>query len=208
VALAPTGLINATLDRYLLPLVAIGLVLVLRHYQEAVRARLPIASFAVIFLIAGVGMTALHDVFSMYRTTLAAANELRAAGVARDHIDAGLEYNGWTQITEGGFIHFDGVRLPPGVSAEQAIDDNICPMQEVNWYSRVKPQYSLSFQENDCGGRAGLPPVIWHRWFGRRSVPVYIVKNPMIPGMHRCWPYRFRQDPATAELLVTDCPTY
>ena len=37
VALAPIGLMDATLDRYLLPLVAVGMILLVRHYQETVR---------------------------------------------------------------------------------------------------------------------------------------------------------------------------
>ena len=205
VALAPTGLTNGTLDRYLLPLVAIGMVLVARHYQETVRTRLPMATFLFVFLIAGVTVPALHDLFSMYRATLAAANEMRAAGVPRDHIDAGFEYNGWTQITEGGFIPSDGVRLPPGVSADRTITDNLCPIQDPNWLPQIKPQYSLSFQQHDCGGQADFAPVIWHRWFGPHRLPIYIVKNPVVPGSHLCWDGKFQEDAATFELTVEGC---
>jgi hypothetical protein len=205
VAHAPTGLTNATLDRYLLPLVAVGLVLVVRHYQETVRTRLPTATFLLVLLIAGVGVPALHDLFSMYRATLAAANEMRAAGVPRDHIDAGFEYNGWTQITESGFMASDGVRLPLGVSADRTITDNLCPIQDMNWLPRVKPLYSLSFQQHDCGGQADFAPVVWHRWFGPHQLPIYIVKNPVIPGSHFCWVSKFQKDPATVELFVKGC---
>jgi hypothetical protein len=205
VALAPTGLVDGTLDRYLLPLVAIGMVLVVRHYQETVRTRLPIATFLLVFLIAGITVPALHDLFSMYRATLAAANEMRAAGVPRDQIDAGLEYNGWTQITEAGFIPSDGVRLPPGVSADRTITDNLCPITIPNWLPKIKPQYSLSFQQHDCGGQADFAPVIWHRWLGLHRLPIYIVKNPVIPGSHLCWVSTFQKDPATFELTVKGC---
>jgi hypothetical protein len=207
VALAPSGLVNATLDRYLLPLVAVGLVLLVRHYQETIRTRLPIVTFVFVFLIAGVTVPALHDLFSMYRATLAAANEIRAAGVPRDQIDAGFEYNGWTQITEGGFVHQDGVRLPPGMLADRRITDNLCPIQDFNWLPKVRPKYSLSLQKHDCGGQAEFAPVIWHRWFAPRRMPIYIVTNPVIPGNQLCWVSKFRRDASTGELLVEGCTT-
>lgn len=204
-ALAPTGLMNATLDRYLLPLVAIGLVPLIRFHQQIMGARLPVAALALVVLIAVVAVPALHDLFSMYRATLAAANELRAAGVPRSRIDAGFEYNGWTQITEARFVHTDYVRLPPGVVADHTITDNLCPMQVANWMPHIQPQYSLSLKESDCGGRAQFTPVTWHRWFAPHEITVYIVKNPVIPGIHLCWIHKFWMNTA-AEQFVEGCP--
>jgi hypothetical protein len=179
--LAPRGLANLTLDRYLLPLVMIALFLTVRWYQERVRADLPVLSLVLVLVIALGSVAALHDLFSMYRATLAAANEMRSAGVARDKIDAGFEYDGWTQIEEGGFVHQYGIHLPTGKTNDLSAHKNVCPLQIGEQFPNVAAEFSLSFSEDDCGGRSEFPAVTWSRWLGK-PLTIYIVKNPIMPG--------------------------
>jgi hypothetical protein len=183
--LAPRGLANLTLDRYLLPLVLVALFLAVRWYQDRVRANLPVLSLVLVLVIAAGSVAAMHDVFSMYRTMLAAAAEMQAAGVPRDKIDGGFEYNGWTQIIEGGFVHQEGIRVPPGVDGVGVLSDNVCPSLGSEEFPSVKPEYSLSYDRNHCGGPSQFAPVMWSRWWSPHEVPIFIVKNPIIPGNHK-----------------------
>jgi hypothetical protein len=68
---------------------------------------------------------------------------MQAAGVPRDKIDGGFEYNGWTQIIEGGFVHQEGIRVPPGVDGVGVLSDNVCPSLGSEEFPSVKPEYSL-----------------------------------------------------------------
>jgi hypothetical protein len=203
--LAPTGLSNKLFDRYLLPLVPFVLVLLLRHYQYTVHKRLPRAALCLALLSGAISIPALHDLFSLYRATLQAADEMRSAGVPRSHIDAGFEYNGWTQISEGGFINANGIRLPPGLHIDNTIQDNICPIEDPNWLPKVLPDYSLSFDPHACGGPSTFAPVVWHRWLAPRQMPIYIVHNPKVPGYQLCWTEHAHQDFATKEIIVAGC---
>ncbi|MGD0683459.1 MAG: glycosyltransferase family 39 protein, partial [Terracidiphilus sp.] len=68
VILALTGLRNANFfDRYLLPLLAILLLVLARYYQERVKENLPWACILLVVLFAGFSLAATHDEFALYR---------------------------------------------------------------------------------------------------------------------------------------------
>ncbi len=96
--LMPRATSTGLYDRYLLPMVFVVLLLVVRYYQENVQPRLPFACLALVALAAAVSVAGTHDLFAMFRGTLAAAEEVHASGVPEGAIDAGWEYDGLTEI--------------------------------------------------------------------------------------------------------------
>jgi hypothetical protein len=168
-------------DRYEIPIAAVCMLLLLRYYEDRMRRTLPRSILVMVLMIAGYSVAATHDSFAMYRAVLAAANELRSAGIPRNQIDAGWEYNGWTQIVEGGYIHQLGVRLPGGHATTMSPDsDRVCYLVIPFWLTEVHPLYTLSFDRAACGGDAGFAPVTYNRWLSPHKMTVYVVKDP--PG--------------------------
>jgi hypothetical protein len=181
--LMPSAIQNLLLDRYLIPLTMVAAVLLVRYYQERMQPRLPALSLLLVGVFAAYSVAAVHDSFAMYRGVLAAADEMRAAGVPRDRIDAGWEYNAWTQIIEGGHIHRTGLRLPSGVNTTGPWTDRVCPLVIAGWTPMVRPDYTLSFDPNDCGGAAKFPPVVYRRWLPPHTMTIDVVKDPAGPGV-------------------------
>ena len=112
--LLPRGAIGYMFDRYLLPLLVVAFIIVLRFYQQRVAARLPTFSIVCIFIVAAYSVAATHDFYSMERARLAAADEIRAAGVPRTAFYGGVGYDGWTEIDSWGYVKSSYVTLPPG----------------------------------------------------------------------------------------------
>ncbi len=102
--LLPRGLRWVLLDRYLLLLLPIGLILLLRLYQDRVRQDLPLPSSALVLLFAIYTVAGTHDAFSRSRAEHAAIEELRSAGIPATSIDGGFEHNAMTQIETAGHI--------------------------------------------------------------------------------------------------------
>ena len=105
--------IGSIYDRYELPLMALLLVIT-RYYQEQVRPNLPVATLAMIALFGAFAIAATHDVFSMYRGSLAATEEIRVRGVPNTAIRGSFENSLWIQLEEVGHIDDPRARVPPG----------------------------------------------------------------------------------------------
>jgi 4-amino-4-deoxy-L-arabinose transferase-like glycosyltransferase len=107
-------------DRYLLPMfpwVAISLLLAM----EGVDLRAPLApryvmacAWAVLAVLATYGVLSTQDFWSLARARVVGTRSLEAAGVPRTAIDAGMEYNFWTQLQVNGQLNWHWVKNPPG----------------------------------------------------------------------------------------------
>ncbi|MEO6805814.1 MAG: hypothetical protein ABI209_06675 [Edaphobacter sp.] len=185
VLLAPRATSTGLYDRYLLPILFVVSLLATRYYQDYVQARLPIASFALVFLVAAISVAGTHDLFAMFRTLLVAAKEVQTSGVPRSSIDAGWEYNGLTEIDAAGFVVLPNRNLPTQkdnhVSPSPRLDT--CLQTFASVFPHVLPQYSMSFDRNRCGGPADFAPVTYSSWLPWRKVTIFVVKNP-IGSMH------------------------
>lgn len=103
-------------DRYLLPLQAVGTIVLLRYYQDFAAhhgnekrwrftvGRIPATSQLALLAFAFYGLTGTHDWFAVNRARLEAAEEIRRSGVPSTAIQAGFDYDGWTQIEAAGYI--------------------------------------------------------------------------------------------------------
>lgn len=101
--LIPGALIGLTFDRYLLPLLPIGVVTLLVLLQYHIH-RIPITGWAGLFIFASYSVLTTHDYFSALRARGTVAEILKSNGVSVQHISAGLEYDGWTQLQLAGVL--------------------------------------------------------------------------------------------------------
>jgi hypothetical protein len=104
----------AVYDRYLLPLLVVGLVLSLRFYQRTLGDRLPVVCSLLLATLALFGIAGMHDNFVMDRARNSAAEELTKAGVPRSEIRAGFEYDAWTELELSGYVNDERLRIPTG----------------------------------------------------------------------------------------------
>jgi hypothetical protein len=111
--LAPAALVGLALDRYVLPVLPIVVILLLSHLQAAQRA-VPKLAWISASIFASYSIVTTHDYFSSLRARAEAARRVEAAGVPRDLISAGFEYDGWTQLsfTERIGTPMPGSRVP------------------------------------------------------------------------------------------------
>jgi Dolichyl-phosphate-mannose-protein mannosyltransferase len=110
----------AVFDRYLLPLIPCTATAFLlgfeRQNSDASRLRrqsLPF-SWALLCIIGAYAILSTQDYWSLARARVIAAKKLEAAGVSRTAIDAGMEYNFWTQLMINGQLNWRWVKNPPG----------------------------------------------------------------------------------------------
>ena len=126
-------------DRYFLPALPwlAALPLVWHQSTRSQGGRQPRAMFAAWGLLAIYALYAIagtQDVMSLARARADAAARLEAAGVRRTAIDAGFEYDGWTELLGGGHANHRFVLNPPGAFH-----------RELGLFPSVKPVYRLEY---------------------------------------------------------------
>lgn len=176
--LVPRSSQSFLFDRYLLPLLFVGSVLLLRFFQDWVQPKLPSASIAITLFYAAYAVTGTHDAFALYRAKAAAIAELRLAGIPDASIDGGFEHNGMTQIDRFGYMNDPRIRVPVKVYVpyKSPFPDE-CEPYLAPLTPAVVPGYSLSFDPAACGGPSGFAPVSYYNWLGLRTVSLYIVRT-------------------------------
>jgi hypothetical protein len=163
-------------DRYLLPLLMVLAVVALRFYQEEVSPRLPLTSFAVLFLFAAFGVAGTHDMFAMDRARLAAIDQLRSAGIPRTAFYGGFAYDGWTQIDIQGYIDTGGIHTPDGIRQLPLSRSKFkpCGYLFAKYYLAIRAQYVLSYDNSTCSPpKESFAPVPYHLWLPPFSGAIY-----------------------------------
>jgi hypothetical protein len=164
------------LDRYLLPLVFVLALVALRFYQERISPRLPVASFAVLFLFAAFAVAGTHDMFALDRARIAAIEQLRAAGVPRTAFYGGFAYDGSTQIDSQGYIDADSVRTPNGIRhlSKARSKFSPCGYSFARYYPAIRAQYALSYDNSSCGNpNTSFAPAPYRLWLPPFSGAIY-----------------------------------
>jgi Dolichyl-phosphate-mannose-protein mannosyltransferase len=181
--LVSRGLQADLFDRYLLVILPIGLILLLRFFQDSVRPNLPPACYALILLYAHFAVASQHNAFSSFRARLAAIDELRAAGIPDTSIDGGWEHNAMVQVERCGFIN--NPHLPIYADAPLAQSSSLpgnCKRPLDNLTPVVVPLYIVSFDPHFGGGLSPFPPVTYRNWLGTRTATLYIVETAKPPS--------------------------
>jgi 4-amino-4-deoxy-L-arabinose transferase-like glycosyltransferase len=127
-------------DRYLIPMipwVATGLLLWFEAENpeaEMMRRRAMPFAWAMLAVLAGYAILSTQDYWSLARARVAATKRLEAAGISRTAIDAGFEYNGWTQLLATGQMNDRWVKNPPGAyRPEFGITPNVVPVYRLEY---------------------------------------------------------------------------
>jgi hypothetical protein len=188
------GVSDPWFDRYLIPLQTVGIVFLLRYYEDFVAkdhrathaafgiGSLPAVSSLALLVFAYAAVAGTHDWFAVYRARLQAAEELRRAGVPRTAIQAGFEYDGWTQIEDGGYINDPRLRVPP--DAFRAVAPSAKPVPEcaATWFGgnltpSITPEYFIVYSPVSCLDPAPFPAVPYRRWMPPFTGRIYVQKR-------------------------------
>ena len=164
-------------DRYLLPLLAIALVVLVRLYQDRVSPRLPLATFALVAIMAAWGIALTHNTFSLYRARVALAAELRANGVPDTSVDNGWEYNLDVELQHAPTINYPTLVVPAHAYIHvPPPPPGLCQMDRYDFTPHIHALYGISFQPDDCYGPAPFAPVHYSRWLASSPGTLYVVR--------------------------------
>jgi hypothetical protein len=155
-------------DRYLLPLLAVGGILLMLWVPVRSSAQMK-AAWALAVVLALYGIATTHDYFACSRARLKAAEMLQAAQVPRRCISAGFEYDGWTQIALSGYLNYSRIAVPANAYNPQL--GRSYPLTPPYWFWKntpsveplylvvVSPQPNLhTFGRFTVNYRAWMPP--------------------------------------------------
>ena len=167
-------------DRYWIPLLFMFLVGLLRMYEHKVSSVLPASCGFVLGIAAAFSVLSTHDQFATYRARLAAANELTNAGVPRTSFFAGVEYDGWTELQQQGYIDNPRMKLPQEKLKDAALVG--LPWSCVPWYTSwdpaINPEYEVSQAPTPCFPLADRPPVHYTTWLPPTHRELYFIRIP------------------------------
>lgn len=107
-------------DRYLVPLIPCAAITLLRPFETQnpdtkliLRRTMPFA-WGLLAILGLYAILTTQDYWSLAQARVVATRRLEAGGVPRTAIDAGMEYNGWTQLMVNGQLNWQWVKNPPG----------------------------------------------------------------------------------------------
>lgn len=162
-------------DRYWLPMLVVYLIVLTRVYQK-VAAQLPAASLALLIMMALFSVISTHDLYATYRARLGAIDEVRAAGVPRDAIDGGAEYDGWTESEIAGHVNNGRITNPAG--SYVPVPPTNLPKECTVWYRKmfphIHPRYLLSYEPVPCFRESEFAPFAYRTWLEPRERYIYI----------------------------------
>jgi len=167
-------------DRYFLPLQFISTLGLIRVYRQTISERLPRLCLIVGFVYAAYAMATTHDIFALDRARLNAANEITATGIPRTAIEAGFEYDGWTQLEQTGYTNDSRILFPPGAYQEWIPPNNVsslCLGWMRNYSPSLHPLLHLSHQPDNCFGPSQFAPVAYETWLPPRHRKIYILES-------------------------------
>lgn len=105
-------------DRYLLPIFPLAATVLLLSANSGKLSALTgrwvmRASLALLVVLGSYAILSTQDIWALARARVTATRKLEDAGVPRTAIDAGLEYNGWTELQITGRVNNRWVANPP-----------------------------------------------------------------------------------------------
>lgn len=177
--LCPRAALGGLLDRYLLGVLPVFIVWLLLFFQCRRGPELPRSSVAILIVFAGLGIAGTHDWFAFQRARNVAIDEVLASGVSRDRIQAGVEYDGWTQLLYGGYVNSRLMRQP-GLFHEPAAASRIPPACQSDFFdaaSAIDPEFSVGFDPQTCFAPTAYPPVRFTKWLPPFRQTVTVQRN-------------------------------
>lgn len=181
--LLPLAWNTISFDRYMLGIMPCAIIALTWLYERCIGPKLPVTSVVWLVIFACFGVAGTHDWFAWQRARLAAIHELRSAGIPRRNIEGGFEYDGWTQVQNGGYIHDERVNnVPAGrvkPSAKVMNTKDPCLYRFLGVVPDANPEYSVAIGPEWCGLPSKFPPVYYTSWIPpfHRTIEVRKVTN-------------------------------
>lgn len=184
--LVPRGAFDQIQDRYLVGLMPTAIVLLLRLYQERVRAKLPLVSLVALTAFAVYSIAGTHDFFAESRAQVRAIQMVQSSGVPRKSIQAGFPDDGWVQIEHGGHINEPRLKVPAGAYDPNTDDLKIpdkCKPSFMAYTPAIIPKYLVEFPwfKNPlelpppwCFVRTKYPPFPYRTWLPPFHETLYV----------------------------------
>lgn len=181
ILLVPRGLHFYIFDRYLLGILPIAIIYLLRLYEERIGSSLPVLSYVTLFLFALYGICATHDLFALNRARVAAVNIVRSFGVAENAVQAGFEYDGWTEIDEAHYVNESKIVNP--ANAYHPNNQSLrrpanCRLGFDAYTPALHPQYIVVLSPIWCLQQSRFAPVSYSGWLPPFTRRIYIQQVP------------------------------
>lgn len=166
-------------DRYFLPFLFVFILFLVRIYSETISARLPRTCVVVGLVYAAYGIASTHDLFVFERARVVAADKVTNAGIPRTELNAGFEYDAWTQLEQTGYVNDPGLRSMPGAYHELPAPDlsQSCVGWFVNYTPSIHPLLHLSRDKDSCYGESRFAPVSYRTWLSPHERMIYILND-------------------------------
>lgn len=168
-------------DRYLLGLMPVAIILLIRLYEIRIAPRIPAISVVTLALFSVLAIAGTHDWFAWQRARLAAIAELRAAGIPRTQIQGGFEYDGWTQIEDGGHVNDTLFTFPPGAYQPHPPVPQVaapCRLDFAPYTPSVQPRFTVAFNPLPCLSPSKFSPVPYYAWLPPFDRSIYVQRIP------------------------------
>ena len=178
--LIPRGLYVFLYDRYLLCILPLALIVALSVMQRS-GLRLPGISYAALAAFSAYGVLATHDLFALNRARIAAVQEVRAAGVPPSLVQAGFEFDGWTELQLAGYINEKRIEIPRGAYVEDTRylqRPQPCRLGFDGYTPALNRAYLVALRDAPCGVQSAFNSVEYRAWLPPFRRWVYIRKVP------------------------------
>jgi hypothetical protein len=182
--LLPRGATVFIYDRYLLGLLPVTIVLILTLLQRS-GLRITRAAYAVLATFAVYGVLATHDLFALNRARVAAVEEVRASGVSAGMIQAGFEYDGWTEVSLAGHINEKRIEAPAGAYVHDSRyleRRQPCRLGFDEYTPALNRAYLVTLAQTPCGVQSAFAAVEFRGWLPPFRRWVYIREVPQLPA--------------------------
>jgi hypothetical protein len=98
---------------------------------------------------------------------------VRAQGIPTTRIQAGFDFDGWTQLENAPSINWAAVRNPPETGLAPG-----CRLNFAVYTPSIKPEYFVTFQPMPCLAPSQFDPIGYRNWLPPHTRYVYIQKRP------------------------------
>ena len=179
--LVPRGLRFFIFDRYLLGIMPVAILYLLKLYEEKIARALPVISYLTLSVFALYGIGATHDLFAINRAIVRAVKEIRSQGVEENAIQAGFEYDGWTEINQAGYVNEPKMAYPVGAYHENLQDHRRppdCRMDFDPYTPALHPKFIVVLTPMWCLEQSSFSPLSYRAWLPPFSRRIYIQKVP------------------------------
>jgi len=125
------------------------------------------------------------DWFALQRARIRAGTELVTAGVPITHIQGGMDYDGWTQISLARSINDGKIVVPAGAYHKDLQQSGLpapCNFRLAKEMPVITPEYFITLEDLPCLARSRFGEVEYRAWWPPFRRAIYIQQRPRIGG--------------------------